>query len=217
MMLDTTFERPVGDVGNAGSWPFPVIYKRIDGASARKVVSGRDDDLLEAFVAAGNELIAEGACAITTSCGFLALRQPQLAMRLPVPVATSSLLQIPLVAAMLPGGKGLGVITYDKASLTPKHFEAVGVSEIPPIGGLPKGGAFHRLIEGGMRYDAQALADELSATVATLLQHHPDIRALVFECTNLPPFSSLISQKFGLPVFDILTLGKWLYSGLPCA
>ncbi len=84
----------VGDVGNAASWPFRVLYKRVEGAVARKVVSGQDDDLLEAFIAAGQELVSEGAFALNTSCGFLALRQSQLSARLAVPVATSSLLQI---------------------------------------------------------------------------------------------------------------------------
>jgi hypothetical protein len=212
MMLDTSFERPVGDVGNAASWPFPVLYKRISGATARKVVSGQDDDLLDAFVAAGQELVAEGAFALTTSCGFLALRQSQLSARLAVPVATSSLLQIPSLLATLPKGKTVGVITYDRASLTERHFHEVGVHEEPPIAGLPKDGAFHGLIEGGMAYDAKALAEELSATVEGLLSHHAEIGALLFECTNLPPFSARISQRFGLPVFDILTLGKWLHS-----
>lgn len=215
MMLDTSFERPIGDVGNAASWPFPVLYKRITGATARKVVSGQDDDLLDAFVAAGQELVSEGAFALTTSCGFLALRQSQLSARLAVPVATSSLLQIPSLMATLPNGKTVGVVTYDRASLTERHFQEAGVHGKPPIAGLPNGGAFRGLIEGGMRYDAQALADELAMTVEDLLQHHSNIGALVFECTNLPPFSSGISRKFGLPVFDILTLGKWLHSSQP--
>lgn len=215
MMLDTSFERPVGDVGNAASWPFPVLYKRISGATARKVVSGQDDDLLEAFVAAGQELVAEGAFALTTSCGFLALRQRQLSARLPVPVAASSLLQIPSISAMLPDGKTVGVITYDHASLTSRHFAAVGVPDVPPIAGLPRGGAFHGLIEGGIAYDSEALAKELAATVESLLSHHAEIGALLFECTNLPPFSARMSQRFGLPVFDILTLGKWLHSSQP--
>lgn len=66
-----------------------------------------------------------------------------------------------------------------------------------------------------MPYDAWALENELITTVEALFQQHSDVGALVFECTNLPPFSSSISQRFGLPVFDILTLGKWLHSSLP--
>lgn len=214
IMLDTTFERPLGDVGNAGSWPFPVIYKTVRGASARKIINGEDDAaLLDAFVAAGEELARDGACALTTSCGFLALQQRKLAQRLALPIATSSLLQIPQIMAFLPTGKKVGVITYDGKSLTDHHFHQTGVTDIPPVAGLPKGGAFHQLIEGGKAYDREALGNELSQTVRGLLDLQPSIGALVFECTNLPPFSEDIAKRYALPVFDILTLGRWLHAG----
>ncbi len=214
MMLDTTFERPLGDVGNAESWPFPVLYKTVKGAIARKIVDGEDDAiLLDAFVEAGEELAREGACALTTSCGFLVLRQGALAERLTLPVATSSLLQIPQLTNMLPPGKAVGVVTYDASSLTDVHFRQAGVLNIPPVAGLPKGGAFHQLIEGGEPYDRQALSNELFQTVQRLVDKQPTIGALVFECTNLPPFSGEVSKHFSLPVFDILTLGRWLRAG----
>lgn len=214
MMLDTTFERPLGDVGNARSWPFPVVYKTVKGASARTIVNGEEDAaLLDAFVAAGEDLAREGACALTTSCGFLVLRQSALASRLTLPVATSSLLQIPQITTFLPAGKKVGVITYDFNSLTDRHFREAGLKDIPPVAGLPKGGAFHQLIEGGKPYDREALSNELLQTVQDLVDKQPSIGALVFECTNLPPFSAEISKRFGLPVFDILTLGRWLHAG----
>lgn len=213
LMLDTAFERPVGDVGNSQSWPFPVLYERVSGASARKIVDGQDGDLLEAFVAAGEALISQGACALTTSCGFLILRQAELAARLSVPVGASSLLQLPQILAMLPPGKKAGVITYDETSLTLRHFQQAGLVEAPPVQGLPKGGRFHGLIEGGQAYDAEALADEVCQTVTLLLEREKDIGVLLFECTNLPPYSRLVSERFGLPVFDILTFGTWLHAG----
>jgi hypothetical protein len=52
------------------------------------------------------------------------------------------------------------------------------------------------------------------AAVGALLSRNPGIGAIVFECTNLPPFSEEVSRKFGLPVYDIITLGRWFYSGL---
>ena len=35
LMLDTKWPRPPGDTGNAMTWPFPVLYKVVPGASAR--------------------------------------------------------------------------------------------------------------------------------------------------------------------------------------
>ena len=85
-----------------------------------------DDRLLEPFIAAGLELVDDGVDGITTSCGFLALCQGALAVRLPVPVATSALLQIQCVQAMLPRDKTVGVLTFDAASL--------GRSTLPRLG-----------------------------------------------------------------------------------
>ncbi|KAA6486217.1 aspartate/glutamate racemase family protein [Agrobacterium rhizogenes] len=213
IMLDTAFERPVGDVGNAKSWPFPVLYRKVSGATARTVVAGRDESLLEAFVEAGEELQRQGARALTTSCGFLVLRQSLLASRLSLPVATSSLMQIPLVMRCLPAGKRVGVVTYERSSLTPAHFSEAGADPETPTVGLPKEGYFHGLIERGEAYDWGNLEMELTGGVQDLLAREADIGAIVFECTNLPPFSGAIARRFGLPVFDILTLGRWLFAG----
>ncbi|NTG48324.1 aspartate/glutamate racemase family protein [Agrobacterium rhizogenes] len=213
IMLDTAFERPVGDVGNAESWPFPVLYRKVSGASVRTVVAGRDESLLDAFVEAGEELQRQGARALTTSCGFLVLRQSLLASRLSLPVATSSLMQIPLVMRCLPAGKRVGVVTYERSSLTPAHFSEAGADPETPTVGLPKEGYFHGLIERGEAYDRGNLEMELTGVVQDLLAREADIGAIVFECTNLPPFSGAIARRFGLPVFDILTLGRWLFAG----
>ena len=97
LILDTRFPRPPGDIGNIATWPFPVLYKTVHGASPERVVHRKGEGLLEPFVRAAEELISEGADGITTTCGFLSLFQSELAAAIPVPVVTSSLLQVDLV------------------------------------------------------------------------------------------------------------------------
>lgn len=79
LMLDTRFPRAVGDIGNALSFPFPVKYKKIKFALPERVVKEADITLLEPFIEGARELEREGVKAITTSCGFLAMFQNQLA------------------------------------------------------------------------------------------------------------------------------------------
>jgi hypothetical protein len=111
-MLDTRFPRPRGDIGNALSYDFPVRYKIVRGAHATKIMGDHPDpSLLEPFVAAARELEAEGVKAITTSCGFLAAFQKQLASSVNIPVFASCLIQAPLIHAMLPPGRIIGVFT----------------------------------------------------------------------------------------------------------
>src|SRR5580693_8507390 len=99
LMLEARFPRIPGDMGNAGTWPFPVLYKVVRGASPHRVVRERAEGLLDAFLAAAQELVELGADGITTNCGFLSLYQQELASHVGVPVATSSLMQAPLVQA----------------------------------------------------------------------------------------------------------------------
>ena len=107
-MLNTVFPRPAGDIGNAATWPFPVRYRVVSAAIPERVVQRPDDALLAAFVEAARERESEGVRAITTSCGFLALYQRELTAAVSVPVATSSLLQVPMIARTLPASRMIG-------------------------------------------------------------------------------------------------------------
>ena len=71
-----------------------------------------------------------------------------------------------------------------------------------------------RILSIGRPYDRDGLRRDVQGAVSTLLSDNPGIGAIVFECTNLPPFSEEVSREFGLPVYDIITLGRWFYSGL---
>lgn len=212
IMLDTTFERPPGDVGHAGSWRFPVRFRQVRGASVSLVVRAGGEGLVDDFVAAGRELISEGCSAIVTSCGFMALHQRKLAEALGVPVAASSLMQLPMVEMALGAGLRPGVITYDAGSLVPEVFEACGADPSVPVRGVPANGAFHALIEGSATYDRAALEAEVVDAARKLVAEHPSVGAIVLECTNMPPFAQAIATALGLPVFDILTLGEWLFT-----
>jgi hypothetical protein len=54
---------------------------------------------------------------------------------------------------------------------------------------------------------------EILDAAAELLHRHPEVKALVLECTNMPPFSRALEVATGLRVWDILSLGRWLYEG----
>src|SRR3978361_1144669 len=79
LMLDARFPRIPGDMGNAATWPFPVLYRVVRGATPPRAVLGGGAGLLPAFLDAASELVALGAEAITTNCGFLSVFQAQLA------------------------------------------------------------------------------------------------------------------------------------------
>src|SRR5262249_61328178 len=96
LLLDTQFPRIPGDIGNAATFDFPVLYHRVAGASADRVVRHGRRELLPSFIEGARALEREGARAITTSCGFLAMFQEAVAAAVSVRVFTSVLLRGPL-------------------------------------------------------------------------------------------------------------------------
>jgi Asp/Glu/hydantoin racemase len=216
LMLETRFARIPGDMGNAGTWPFPVLYRVVKGADPKRVVLNNAAGLLPNFIEAAQELVSLGAEAITTNCGFLSLFQQELAAATGVPVATSALIQVPWVQATLPPGKRVGVITVSAQSLTPRHLEAVGVPADTPFVGTEDGQEFFRVLILGEKDDldvARAEQDILAAG-RRLLSRNPDIGAIVLECTNMPPYASSLRDALGVPVFDIYSMITWWHCGL---
>lgn len=215
LMLDTSFERFNGDIGNARTWPFPVQYRIVRDATPNRVTRPEGPDMLDAFKAAADELIAAGVDGITTTCGFLALYQKDLAAHCAVPVATSPLLQVPMVARILPGGKRPAILTFSAESLTLRHLEAVGVDPATPVHGMPPASEFQRAIRQGDPSVAFAtLQREALEAAGRIVRADASIGALVLECTNLAPYSRDIARLTGLPVFDMVTLVHWFHRSL---
>lgn len=215
LMLETRFPRIPGDMGNAETWPFPVLYKVVPGASPRRVVCEKAEGLLDGFLAAAAELVRLGADGITTTCGFLSLYQKEIAANVGVPVATSSLMQIPFIERVLPPGKRVGVLTVSAANLTPEHLSAAGADPATPIVGTDGGSEFSRvMINDEERLDVAAAQRDILAAGDRLVASHDGIGAVLLECTNMVPYARALSQRLRLPVFSIYTFVTWFQSGL---
>lgn len=214
-MLDARFPRIPGDMGNGRTWPFPVHYRIVREASPDRVVRRGAEGLLESFIEAAHALVADGVDGITTNCGFLSLFQAELAAAVPVPVATSSLMQVDLVNRLLGPGRRAGILTISASTLTERHLARAGVPRDTPIGSTEYGREFTRAILGDeIEMDVDlARQDNVEAALA-LQAANPDLGALVLECTNMGPYAADIRAATGLPVFSILSFVTWFQSAL---
>ncbi|AXF12884.1 hypothetical protein CUJ91_33540 (plasmid) [Paraburkholderia graminis] len=221
LTLETGFERLPGDVAHGDTWPFAVQFAVLDGVTGPQVMAATAGDaetaapLLERFVDTAARLAALGVDGIVTSCGFLVSFQQALAARCPVPVATSSLLQIPSVTALLPQGQRVGVLTARESALTPAHLRAAHAPADLPVAGLAEDSRFlQNNLSNAPQVSFDEQAHDLLACAERLLARHPEVGALVSECSNFAPYSSLVAERFGLQVFDIVSMTEWFRSGL---
>ena len=215
LMLEARFPRILGDMGHAGTWDFPVLYKVVRKASPDIVVRRGAEGLLEDFVAAARDLEADGVDGITTNCGFLSLFQKELAASVSVPVLSSSLMQVAAVNALLPAGKRAGILTISQSTLSEAHLTGAGVPQDTPIGTTEGGAHFTEAILGdALELDPVAAERDNVRAARTLQEAHPCLGAIVLECTNMTPYGAAIGAATGLPVFSMVSFVSWFQSSL---
>jgi hypothetical protein len=208
---------PPGCPGNASTFSFPVRYEVVRGANMERLVYQGDPDLLQPFVDAGWKLVEEGVKAITGNCGFMVLYHDFMAKEFPVPVFMSSLLQLPFISRLLKPGEKVGIVTANGKTLTEKHLEiATNGIDIPvAVAGLEDQPCFYDTIhaeKGTLDFDK--VEQEVVQVTQGLVQENDGVRAILFECTDLPPYAAAVQEAVGLPVFDFSTLVNYVFSAL---
>ncbi|WP_296994812.1 aspartate/glutamate racemase family protein [Thalassospira sp. UBA1131] len=219
LVLNTTFPRVHGDIANARTFDFPVRYKIVTQATQGTVVTGADKArvLLPHFIEAAQELEREGVSAIATSCGFLSVVQEELSAAVSIPVATSSLLLLPMILNMI-GTRKVGVVTANASVLSKRHLmigESVSHDRIA-LCGLEDCPNFRSAIlglpaSGTSGFDINLIEQEVVTQCKKLKQDNPELGAVLFECTNLPPYARAVQKSIGLPVFGITHLIEMLH------
>lgn len=214
LMLDTRFPRIKGDVGNAETWPFPVRFGVVKGATPQAIVCQDQEPFVQAFIETGHRLVAEGCQGIATTCGFLSLIRPRLSAALGVPVAASALEQAAQVKGMLPPDQLIGVLTISAASLSGAHLRVAGVPAGSPVKGMEGSQFADSILENKDTLDVVSARQEMASAAKALVSEEPKIGALVLECTNMVPYAPDIAQATGRPVYTIYTYLKWFQAGL---
>lgn len=202
-------ESLVGNSTNPASYPFPVRFHHIRGANIETVLERPSLQVLRTMIEDAKQLASEGVRAISTSCGFNAIFQRELADALDIPVYTSSLLLVPLAQRTIAKNKKIGVITAKKPALKEAHFEAAGVTDIGNtlVFGMDACPEWNKIFTAPQSdVDLDVIAREVLRTAADAKKANPQIAAFVLECTDLPPFADLIRQELCLTVYDYISM-----------
>jgi len=220
LVLETTYPAIPGNVANASTYQFPVRYKVLEGIPSdwwcdEEGASGRRQEI---FVQKARELEKEGVRAITTGCGFFAKYQQATSETLTVPVFTSPLLLVPMVSQMIGKAKRVGIITAGENHLKGPFLENVGINPSIPIAvdGMADKEEFSQTIvfEKKPEMDVPKVEAEVVDVAQRLVENYPDIGALVFECSDLPPFAGAVQAAVNLPIFDFISLINMVYTAV---
>ena len=212
-----------GDVGNATSYPFPVLIREIPGVNNNPYPPVKDDkgnftEVVQKCINAAKKLEQDGVRSIAMCCGFFSLIQPIIAAAVNIPVLTSPIIMIPVIQQMLKPHQCVVVVTASKKLLSEAFFTSVGVNidNRLVVAGLDNCASFNSMYFGGTAttIESDDLRDEVVNVVSDAQKMQPDIGAVLLECTGLPPFAASIQEKTRLPVFDFIACIQWMHSAV---
>jgi hypothetical protein len=214
ILLDTPEPSIPGDVRNASTYGYPVLYRLVPGLSVDAALNG-DPDLEGPVVEAALALERQGVRAIASNCGFLLHYQDAVVEAVGVPVFMSSLLQLPLIAASIGPGRAIGVITADATRLGNSLMARPGVSAEATVHvrGIEQKPEFKSaFLEVRGEVDSDKLEHETVEAAQELVARHPETGAILFECAVLPPYARAVQDATGLPVFDFATMIDYAFA-----
>jgi aspartate/glutamate racemase len=200
---------PPGDVGNASTYGYPVLYETVPGVTIESLVERGETAAVDAMVAAAQKLEREGVRAITSDCGYMLAYQDMVASAVKVPVMMSSLLQLRFMGSLIPPGAEIGVVCAHEARMKAGWLQKAWPDSDRTIrvAGMQDQPGFREAILDEMgRLDSDKVEAETVAVTMELVARYPDIRILLLECSNLPPYSAAVQEATGLPVFDFITM-----------
>jgi hypothetical protein len=205
-----------GDVANATTYEFPVRFQKVKGFSIPRAI-GQDKTIYDDLLEAAQELVEQGVRAVTGDCGFMGIHQKKLASTLDVPVFLSSLIQINFISTIISQDDRIGIITANSQNLGLTLLEAVGVQRTDNlvIRGMQDQPCFaESILNNSPTLDQGAIEQEVVAAARDMVEKEPSVKAILMECSMLPPYSAAVQEATGLPVFDYISMINYVYSAV---
>ncbi|MEZ0168641.1 aspartate/glutamate racemase family protein [Microvirga sp. TS319] len=215
LMIDCHIPFIPGDIGNAQTFKYPILYRKVESASIERLIDHGDMSISPQVIEAAKYLESQGVRAITSDCGFMIYFQQAVASAVNVPVMLSSLMQLTFISSLLAPSQAIGIICANAKRLTPeliaKAFPANDRTLI--VAGMQDQPAFRSsiLLESG-DLDSEAVERELVNVGTKLVETNPSIGAILLECSDLPPYAKALQDRINLPVFDFTTMIDFVHA-----
>ena len=209
LLIDCSTPFIPGDVGNASTYDFPVLYKKVPEVTLERLIDQGDESLIDNIIDAAKELERMGVRAITSDCGYMVRYQEKVAAAVNIPVILSSLVQLPLLERSIGPNQKIGIICANKKRLTPELLEISGLNSPSNvvIFGLEHQPNFRApILDETGTLEPTKIQKEVVAVAANMIEAHPEVGPILLECSNLPPYANTVQQSTGRLVFDFTTL-----------
>lgn len=110
----------------------------------------------------------------------------------------------------------IGIICARESALSDSTLASCGIRDLSRIRivGAQDIPDFRSILECTGQFDSHQLESDLSDLAEQFVRKHPDIGALLLECSDMPPYARAVQNRIKIPVFDYITLIDWIQSGM---
>lgn len=212
--LDYDYPPAPGDIDHPDSYNYPVYYRVVPGLTFEMCQTGvLTPEVAKAFDEAVLWLANhKDVNVITGDCGFMfwfVERVRNIASK--KCISLSPLMQLPGMAAACGPKDKILVLTANGKSLDPMReliqrqcgvdsrgdqFVVVGCENVPHFGVE---------VAKGLKVDVEKAEPGIVKLTQEMIEAHPECRMILFECTELPPYSDAVREATRLPVMDAIT------------
>jgi len=215
VVLELWYPLVPGNVANGSTFDFPVLFKILKGSTGQQI-STADPILLDMILEAGEELERQGARAIVGACGYFANYQKAASEKLNLPTFLSSVLQVPIILQGLKPDQKVGIICANAPAFTPDLMSQCGITDQSRvvIVGAQECPEFHNIFDGTGHFNSYKVGQEIVGLAKDLVGKHPEVGAILLECSDMPPYARAVQNAVRLPVFDFISLINWIYHGV---
>ncbi|HTS94221.1 MAG TPA: hypothetical protein VMG55_19570 [Stellaceae bacterium] len=212
LVLETSMPFVPGDVRNAGTYGYPVLYRSIAGISRADCIAAAPK-FAELVIAAARALEAQGVKGIVGDESALAVFQDQVREAVRVPVCLSGLLQLPTIARTLAPERPIAILAPRAADVPAALLTRPDISVPNPIVicGMENQSEFRSaVLEARDTLDSDRIEAEAVDVARRLRAEHSDLGAVLLEGAMLPPYARAIQRAIDLPVYDAVTMIDFL-------
>lgn len=213
---DVNYPMVPGNVNNAYTYGFPVLLKPVPNLGQKRLFDA-DPTIADEIIALAKDMVQrEGIRALSSGCGFFGNFQAVVAEALDIPVALSTLVMVPWISTLIKSSQKIGVLTANAAALNENLFSNCRITDTSKlvVKDLRHEPEFSCILEYRGVFDNDKVKQEVVEKAVEIINENEDIGAILLECSDMPPYAYAIQSETQLPVFDFITLIKFLHTSV---
>ena len=211
LRLDYNYPPSPGNIDYPKTFNYDVKCRVIPELTFEMCQSGNlPENIINNCIEAVKYLNSKNVSAITGDCGFMINIQDIILKYTEKPVFLSSLVQVPTLIHIINEREKIAIFTANSDSLAPvmerfkkswkidandNKFVIVGCQDVPGF----------EAVANRKKVDVEKVTLGILKKAKDVIKKNKEVKCILLECTELPPYADALRLELGIPVFDAIT------------